>query len=263
MKLFKRLVFLVAVLAYLPFTASAWGMIGHRVVGEVADFYLKAKTRKAIKRVLGTESIGMASNWADFIKSDTSFKYMDSWHYVNLPEGLDRAGVSGFLDSFQEANVYSKIPEMVAILKDKSASPQAQQQAMRILIHLVGDLHQPMHTARKHDLGGNKVQVTWFGQRSNLHRVWDEQIIGYQQLSYTEFADVINHPTKEQFKAWSHDSLKDVVFQSYEVCNEIYTAIPADGKLGYEYNFKFGEVVNQQLLKGGIRLAAILNQIYG
>ena len=263
MKQFKKLFFLIAILAYLPFNVSAWGITGHRIVGQIADFYLNAKARKAVKKVLGTESLAMASNWPDFIKSDTSYNYMGSWHYVNLPEGLDQQGVFSFLDSFKEANVYSKIPEMTAILKNKNASPEAQQQAMRVLIHLVGDLHQPMHTARKDDLGGNKIQVSWFGQRSNLHRVWDEALVDYQQLSYTEYANAINHPTKAQFQAWSHDSLKDAVFQSYLICNYIYKATPAEAKLSYNYNFKFADVVNQQLLKGGIRLAEIINRIYG
>ena len=94
--------------------------------------------------------------------------------------------------------MYNKIPELIATLKDKSKTTEEKKMAMRLLIHFVGDVHQPMHTARKEDLGGNKVNVTWFGQRSNLHRVWDEGLVENQQLSYTEYATAINHPTKEQ-----------------------------------------------------------------
>jgi hypothetical protein len=258
----KKACLTVAVVACLPVYASAWGLTGHRVVGQVADYYLTSKARKAVKAVLGNEDLAMASNWPDFIKSDTSYNYLGSWHYVNLPEGLDQQGVFQFLDSSKEANVYNKIPEMIAILKNKQSSGEQKKMAMRILIHLVGDLHQPMHTARKDDLGGNKVNVTWFGQKSNLHRVWDEGLVEYQQLSYTEYANAINHPTKDQFKLWSHTSLKEDVYESYLNCNKIYAKTKPEDKLSYRYNFDFIDMVNESLLKGGIRLAEIINQIY-
>jgi hypothetical protein len=248
---------------YLPINASAWGMIGHRVVGEVAESYLTKKGLKGVKSVLGSETLAMASNWPDFIKSDTSYNYMGSWHYVNLPGGLDKQGVYRFLNAEKAPNVYGQINAMVTILKDKQSSHAQQQMAMRVLIHLVGDLHQPMHTARKEDLGGNKVFVTWFGARSNLHKVWDEELIDYQRLSYTEYATAINHPSKTQVKTWQSASLQDMVFESYEACNVIYNTTKHDDKLSYRYNFDHVDTLNEQLLKGGIRLAQIINDIYG
>lgn len=253
----------VAFLAYLPSQASAWGMIGHRVVGQVAESYLSSKAKKNVKRILGAESLGMAANWPDFIKSDTSYKYMDSWHYVNLPEGLDKEGVYKYLAAEKAPNVYSQVNAMVALLKNKNTPADQQRMALRVLIHLVGDLHQPMHTARKEDLGGNRVNVTWFGARSNLHRVWDEQIVDYQQLSYTEFADVVNHPSKEELKAWRGATLQDYIVESYNICNNIYSTIQPDAKLGYRYNFDYIATVHQQLAKAGVRLAKIINEIYG
>lgn len=258
----KKAALALALIAYLPLNVVAWGLTGHRVVGQIADYYLSAKARKGVKTVLGNEDLAMASNWPDFIKSDTSYNYLGTWHYVNLPEGLDQNGVFQFLDSSKQANVYNKIPEMIAVLKNKQSTADQKKMALRILIHLVGDLHQPMHTARKDDQGGNKVNVLWFGQKSNLHRVWDEGLVEYQQLSYTEYAHAINHPTKDQFKKWSHDTLKESVFESYQVCNKIYVMTKADDKLGYRYNFDFVDTVNECLLKGGIRLAEIINEIY-
>lgn len=258
----KKVCLAIVLVAYLPVNALAWGPTGHRVVGQIADYYLTAKAHKAVKQILGNETIAMASNWPDFIKSDTAYNYLNSWHYVNIPADLDQQGVFNFLDADKEANCFNKIPEMVAILKDKQKTAEQKRMAMRILIHIVGDLHQPMHTARKDDLGGNKVAVTWFGQRSNLHRVWDEGLVEYQQLSYTEYASAINHPTKEQFTKWSHDSLKQAVYESYQACNKIYAATHADDKLSYRYNFDFIDTVNESLLKGGVRLAKILNDLY-
>lgn len=258
----KRACIVVVLVAYLPLNAAAWGMTGHRIVGQIADYYLTSKARKAVTQLLG-ESPAMASNWPDFIKSDSTYNYLSSWHYVNLPGGLDHGGVFNFLQTSKEANIYNKIPEMIAILKDKSQTPEQKRMAMRLLIHFMGDVHQPMHTARKEDLGGNKVSLTWFGQRSNLHRVWDEGLIDYQQLSYTEYAVAINHPTKAQLNQWRHDSLEESVYESYVACNKIYADTKADDKLSYRYNFEFVAMLNEQLLKGGVRLAQVINSIYG
>ncbi|RZK60871.1 MAG: S1/P1 Nuclease, partial [Pedobacter sp.] len=132
----------------------------------------------------------------------------------------------------------------------------------RMLVHMVGDLNQPMHTARKEDLGGNKVYVTWFGEKSNLHRVWDDQLIDYQKLSYTEFANAIDFPTKQELIASKTKTLKDYVYGSFEVCNQIYETTKPDAKLSYKYNFDYVDILNKQLLSGGICLANVLNDTF-
>lgn len=258
-----KIIIIAAVLAYLPFNANAWGVLGHRVVGEVADHYINAKTRKAIQQILGTESIAMTANWADFIKSDTSYNYLSNWHYVNLPANLSKTDVSSFLDNYPEANIYGKINEMVEVLKNKNSTADQKKLALRMVIHLVGDLHQPMHTARKEDLGGNRVFLTWFGEKTNLHRVWDSDLVDFQGLSFTEYTKAINHTTKQEVLSLQSTSLKDWVFESYTLCNKIYaTGIKNDDKLSYQYNFDWIDTINQQLLKGGVRLAGVLNSIY-
>ncbi|ACU02388.1 S1/P1 nuclease [Pedobacter heparinus] len=253
---------ILALVVYLPLNAAAWGMLGHRIVGQIAEGYLSNKAKKGIKDVLGNESLAMASNWGDFIKSDPAYDYLYNWHFVNLPAGLDKQGVFDQLDKETSPNVYNKIPEMAAVLKNRQSTAEEKRLAMRLLIHLVGDLNQPMHTARKEDLGGNKVFVTWFGEKSNLHRVWDEGLIEYQQLSYTEYANAINYPSNDQLNSWRNNSLKDFVYGSYQACNRIYADIKPEERLSYKYNFEFVGLLNEQLLKGGICLANMLNDIY-
>lgn len=258
----RKLVLAFAIM-YAPFVANAWGVLGHRIVAEIADSYLQPNARKAIKEILGNESMAMSANWADFIKSDTSYRFLNSWHYINLPEGLDKNGCDNYLETFDQANIYNKTNEMIALLKDNKTPKDKKVFAMRVLIHLMGDMHQPMHTARKEDFGGNRVTVTWFGQRSNLHRVWDEQIIDFQQLSFTEYVKAINFASQKQLAEWSKGDLKDFVFDSYQICNQIYaTGVKNDDKLGYNYNFDWIKTLNEQLLKGGVRLAKVLNDIY-
>ena len=256
-KLIVALVFL-----YLPYSAGAWGLIGHRVVGEVADQYINVKTRKAIQAILGSESLAMSANWADFVKSDTTYNYLGNWHYFNLPANLSKTEMLSYIDAQSGPNVYKKITEMIAILKNAKSTLIQKKLALRMLIHMVGDLHQPMHTARLDDLGGNKVLITWFGEKSNLHKVWDEGLVDLQRLSYTEYAKAINHPTVAEFTTWQKASLKECLFESYQICNKIYVSTKSDDKLSYRYNFDWIATVNQQLLKGGIRLAKILNDIY-
>lgn len=259
-KLFKAAI--IAVLVYLPVQANAWGMLGHRIVGQIAESYLSGKARKGVISVLGNESLAMASNWGDFIKSDPAYNYLYNWHFVNLPAGLDQQGVYKILETDTAANVYNKTLEMVKVLKSKTSSADEKKMAMRLLIHMVGDLNQPMHTARKEDLGGNKVYVTWFGEKSNLHRVWDESLIEYQQLSYTEYAKAINYPSKAQLELWKGNVLKDFIYGSYQACNKIYAYSKPEDKLSYKYNFDFVNLLNEQLLKGGVCLANILNEVY-
>ncbi|WP_316830618.1 S1/P1 nuclease [Pedobacter aquatilis] len=261
----KKLAILAAIglLTYAPIQANAWGMIGHRVVGEIADSYLTAKARKAVQAILGSENLAMSANWGDFIKSDSTYNYMYNWHFVNLPGGLDKQGVYNILETEKAPNLYNKIPDLIAVLKKTSSTAEQKKLALRMLVHLAGDLCQPMHVAHKEDLGGNRVSVLWFNEKSNIHKVWDEQLIEYQQLSYTEYAKAINHPSAVQLYNWRNTSLKDCIYESYLVCSKIYENAKPDAKLSYRYNFEWVETLNQQLLKGGIRLAKMINDIYG
>ncbi|MDN3587691.1 S1/P1 nuclease [Pedobacter aquatilis] len=249
-------------LTYLPMQASAWGMTGHRVVGEIADSYLKAKTRKAIQAILGSESLAMSANWGDFIKSDSAYNYLYNWHFVNLPANLDKQSIYNYLETEKDPNLYNKIIDLTAVLKKPGSTLTEKKLALRMLIHMAGDLCQPMHVGHKEDLGGNRVSVLWFNEKSNLHRVWDEQLIEYQQLSYTEYTKAINHPSAVQLYNWQNTTLKDCIYESYLVAAKIYDKTKPDSKLSYRYNFDWVDTLNEQLLKGGVRLAKMLNDIY-
>ncbi len=255
-------VLLISLFFYLPFTSMAWGVLGHRIVGQIADSYLSASAKQAIKKILGNESIAIASNWPDFIKSDSNFAYLSPWHYVNINGGMTMAQVDSFLNKDTAADAYTKINFLVKELKNKKLAADKKVMYLRLLIHIVGDVHQPLHTGRLEDLGGNKIKVSWFNAPSNLHRVWDEQLVNFQQLSYTEYTNVINFTTPSQRKAWQKLTLNQWIFDSYQQAEKIYADVQPDEKLDYLYNFKFIATVNAQLLKGGIHLATLLNQIF-
>ena len=255
-------IFFIVLFFYLPFTSIAWGMLGHRIVGQIADSYLTPTAKNAIFKILGTESIAITSNWPDFIKSDTSFAYLSPWHYVNINAGMTMEELNDFLDKDTAVDAYTKINFLVSQLKNQKLSDSNKVFYLRLLVHIVGDVHQPMHVGRLDDLGGNKIKVSWFFASSNLHRVWDEQLINFQQLSYTEYSTAINHTTPSQIKTWQKQGLKTWIYDSYQLAETIYTATQPTDKLDYLYNFKFINTVNTQLLKGGVHLAGLLNDIF-
>lgn len=241
----------------------AWGLTGHRVIGEIAENHLNKKTQKAIYKILGNESIAMASNWADFIKSDTTFSYLNSWHYVNVDSGLSKPDVLKNLESDTIANAYNRIVFLRDELKNNTKLTTATQVLyLKVLIHLVADIHQPMHVGRSQDLGGNRIKLYWFNQRTNLHRLWDEQIIERQLLSYTEYAQALDVISRNERIALQRAQPSEWVWESYLVANELYESVRSEDRLGYRYNFDYLETMNQQLLNGGIRLAGILNEIF-
>jgi S1/P1 Nuclease len=241
-----------------------WGMTGHRVTGEIAENYLTTKAKAAIKAILGDESLAMASNWADFIRSDSSYKYLDPWHYINLKAGLSHDEVMNILTPDTGINLYSKLNFVVRELKNKQLAKDKKILYLRLLIHFVGDLHQPMHVGgRPEDLGGNRVRVLWFSDTTNLHSVWDDKLPEYQKLSYTEWTKAISHTTLKERLAWQKMPVKEWFYESYQLAQPIYAEITRPyQRLSYRYNFDHIATVNQQLLKGGVRLAGLLNEIF-
>ena len=258
-------VLVIAAFISLPLASLAWGTLGHRIVGEVATNHLTPKAKLAIKNILGNESMALASNWADFIKSDTSFKYLNSWHYVDFDDtSLSATSMVNKLKTDTATDAYVKLNFLIAQLKNKSLNKEKQLMYLRLLIHIVGDIHQPLHTGRAEDKGGNAIKVFWFNQPTNLHAVWDDKIIDNQQLSYTEYATAIDHPTLSQTKTWQGQPLSSWIFQSYQLANTVYAEIKQpDQKLSYRYSYDHIAALNEQLLKGGIRLAGLLNEIFG
>ncbi|GAB3202158.1 hypothetical protein ABID22_003852 [Pontibacter aydingkolensis] len=261
-KFFKKLV-LIGLMVYLPSQAMAWGMLGHRIVGEIADRHLTKKARKNIEKVLGNESVAMASNWADFIKSDPSYDYLGPWHYINFKQGLTLDQFTASIMQDTTTNVYTKLNMMVSELKKKDLPQDKKEMYLRLVIHMVGDIHQPMHAGRPEDLGGNRVRLTWFNSPTNLHRLWDEQLIEYQQLSYTEYATVLNYVSKTQRSTWQQAPISTWIHESYQIADKLYAGVKPEEKLGYRYNFDHVNTMNEQLLKGGVRLAGLLNEIFG
>lgn len=246
-------------------SVMAWGLNGHRIIAEIAQRHLSKKAARNLQKLIGSAPLAFWSNWPDFIKSDTTDKWSQTgpWHYVDLPGHLSETDFISDLKKISEKSLYSQIPEMESILANKKLPLEQRQIALRFLIHFVGDLHQPLHVGRDEDAGGNKIELTWFGQKTNLHTLWDSELIDYQKWSYTEYATNIDTVGKADIETIQGGSLEDWFYQSHELSDEIYDQTPAGAKLSYRYNYIFFDRLNRQLLDGGLRLAKILNEILG
>ena len=255
---------LIVICLYLPLYSVAWGMLGHRIVGQIAESYLTKKAKRAIVGILGNESVAMTSNWPDFIKSDPNYKYLSNWHYINIEQGLSQQQLIDRIENDTATNAYTKINWLKTELKKTGLAPSDKQMYLRLLIHIVGDIHQPLHVGRPDNLGGNKIKVLWFNDSKNLHQIWDEVLVDFQQLSYTEFANAINFTTRQQRNEWQQQPMSWWIWESYQLAEQIYGDVKGtEEKLGYQYNFKYKAILEAQLLKGGVRLAGILNEIFG
>jgi hypothetical protein len=261
-KILKKLILGLAII-YAPLQSMAWGTEGHRVAGQIAESYLTPKARKAVHDLLGFESIALASNWADFIKSDPSYSYLSSWHYIDFDKPYSYPEMQTYLSKDTSVDAYTKLNFLIGELKKKDISKDNQLLYLKMLIHIVEDVHQPMHTAHTDDKGGNDFKVNWFSTPTNLHSVWDTQLIEFQQLSYTEYTDAINHTTADQREEWQKAPISQWLFESNQIAEKLYTEIKPGDVLNYKYNFTHIAIVNQQLVKAGVRLAGVLNAIFG
>jgi hypothetical protein len=258
---FKKLAVAIAI-AYLPLQTMAWGTNGHRISGQIAEDHLTLKARTAVKFILGTESIAMASTWGDFIKSDSNYKDFYSWHYIDLERVYSFPELVEFVQHDNNVDLYTRINFLAAELKKKTTTKANKLVYLKMLIHLAEDMHQPLHTTG-HEQGGNGVKLRWMSKETNLHTVWDSELINFQELSYTEYVTAIDHATPAQIKKWQAESINQWLYESHVLAEKIYNDAKPGEILSYNYNFKYIATVNQQLLKGGIRLAGLLNQIFG
>ncbi|MDB4925463.1 S1/P1 nuclease [Mucilaginibacter sp.] len=245
-----------------PVITMAWGTNGHRISGQIAEDHLSPKALAAVRAILGNESVAMASNWADFIKSDPTYSYLYNWHFVDFERPMSYPEMTEFLEHDNNVDAYTKLKFLIAELKKKETSKENKLLYLHMLIHITEDVHQPMHTAHASDKGGNDFKVNWFNKPTNLHSIWDSELVNFQELSYSEYAKAINHATPAQIKDWQSAPLNKWIFESSQLAEQIYTEIKPGDTLNYKYNFTHLDILNQQLLKGGIRLAGVLNEIF-
>ena len=257
----KKLLLVVLMLPTLLFGNDDWGKTGHRIVGEIAERQLTDDVKEIIYDILDGESLSSVSTWADEMRSNPDWRPYDKWHYVNLPSDIEYMEMK-----HTQENIVIIINRAIAILKSPSADKEMKKFYLKYLVHLIGDLHQPMHTGQYEDYGGSKIPLKFKGRKgtetnTNLHVLWDSNLIDDFKMSFTEWS---NHLQNKLGRTEINQS--DVLgwtYESHQYAKDIYKNTPPNSYLSYDYIYKYQSVLETRLYQAGIRLGNTLNQIFG
>jgi hypothetical protein len=236
-----------------------WGQTGHRVVGEIAAQNLTKKAKRNIEKLLGAEGLAMVSTFADDIKSDKQYDDFKPWHYINFED--DETYESSKKNP--KGDLIIGIKKCKEVILDPNASQEDKVFYLKMLVHLVGDLHQPLHVGRGSDRGGNSIKVSWFGRKTNLHAVWDSRMLESFGMTYSELSTNLNKFSKAQIAAIQQGTPEDWVKEVRVIAQEVYKSAKQDEDLRYRYNYDHIDTLKSQLQKGGLRLAKVLNDLFG
>jgi hypothetical protein len=271
----KKLFATVLITVFVPVQLFAWGAKGHQIVGDIAASRLAPQTKKNLKVLLGHETLASVSTWADDVRKQHDESY--DWHFVDIPK--DAPGFDDTRDCFRLQDKHKdaqtdhhncavdRIEIFRKVLADENASREQRLEALKWVVHFVGDLHQPLH-AIEEARGGNDIKLPVFGSPQcgdypcNLHWTWDNMLLEHTGLSEQQYV----HREQALIRAERLD-LKadggpiDWANESHLEARKILDQKPASVDEAYfQANI---HLVNQKLALAGLRLAALLNDTLG
>jgi hypothetical protein len=246
--------------------AWAWGRLGHRVISRLAERHLSSNAQVGVAELLEPgESLADASTWADEHRRE--MPKTAPWHYVDVPLDEPRYDDRFAGDEPSKGFLVPKIRQLRVVLKDRSRPIEERREALRFLVHLVEDLHMPLHVGENHDKGGNNLQVRWFDRGSNLHRVWDSGIIEHAGRGEDGWLDdLISMDTPEARSAAMSGTVEDWATESLLAARQAYQdpatrqRIKPGAKLADAYQAANLPLAKRRLYEAGARLARVLNE---
>ncbi|MCM1034593.1 MAG: S1/P1 nuclease [Paludibacter sp.] len=240
--------------------AFAWDAVGHRIVTEIAYRNLNKKVVRAVDDVLGKRGIVYCSSWADEIKSDTIYPDSYGWHFQNLRAGMTREDLLYLWENptSEGIHLFYALDSLTNVLRNDPKNADA----LKFVVHLAGDMFQPMHMGHPEDRGGNKVQMRWFGKGTNLHSLWDRWLIDNTQYSYSEYVNYLTDKYASETKTLQQMSLFECVCTTYERQQRIYAWQDKGDTNNYHYAYNFRTDLDLSLYTAGIKLAQLLNELY-
>lgn len=245
--------------ALLQLPAHAWGPKGHDVTAYIAECNLTPEAAERIDRVLDGYSIVFWCNWMDTASHTPEYTYSRTWHYLNIDEGET-------FDSMPRnphGDVVTAITMLVEKLREGSLEHEKEAEYLKMLVHLMGDIHTPVHTGRLTDLGGNKVPIRFFGRNTSMHSMWDSALVeAAHKWSYTEWQNQIDRLSDEEAVLLEAGDPETWLRETHAICLDIYENTPEGANVSYDYVAKYTPVIELQFLRGGRRLARLLNEIY-
>lgn len=254
---------LAALLALcLAFPAHAWGPLGHRLVARLAEARLTPEARAEARRLLaleGQRTLADVANWADELRErdPTLGKRTAKWHYVNI--GEHDCAYTARRDCPGGDCVVEAIREQAAILADRTRPDAERLQALKFVVHFVGDIHQPLHAGYARDRGGNTFQVNYRGRGSNLHALWDGTLLGTRDIGEAPYYWWLRMTDGTQPEPWSAVAPKTWAEQSCIVVLKpgFY---PQNARIDDAYIARHRPIAERAIQRAGMRLAALLNQ---
>jgi hypothetical protein len=260
------LFFVFVIFVTIPIRAFAWGYDAHRIIAEIAEQFLQPRTAHQVRELLAIENVttlAEVSTWADEIRPQ--HPETAHWHFVNIPIHAS-PGEPKEYDANRDCPhgdcVVAKIEEFERVLSDRQKCDRERLEALKYLVHFVGDLHQPLHAANDHDRGGNDVTVTFMGLPTNLHAVWDSGIIAPavkgDERSYA--LQLVRQITPAKRRRWMRGDVIAWANESHRIAvRTVYGRLRHSGVLPKSYEDSALSIANEQLERAGVRLAVVLN----
>lgn len=256
---------LLMLLCSLP--VFGWGAKGHDIVASIAEQHLNPCTKRALNKILDGHSLVYYSSWMDNVQNSPYWKggydATKTWHYANIDKGETYQS----MPKNPKGDVVTALDSLTReFRKNRSAmSDSLKIDYIRMIVHMVGDLHCPMHAGRLSDLGGNRVPVKWFGQKTNLHSVWDSKMIeSARKWSYTEWTEQIDRAGRKERRNIAKGTFEDWLTETSACASEIYEYVGnlPEPNLSYQFVYDFSPMLEERLAVAGYRLAAVLNSLF-
>lgn len=265
---FSRFILAVFWFLSLPSSLYAWGEAGHRIIADVADRRLNEQARHEIQALLGGASPASVAGWADRIRGERP--ETAPWHFVNLPFKASRYDPKRDCASPSAGDcVIAAIVRFRTVLADRARPAAERAEALKFLIHLIADLHQPLHAVNRNDRGGNDVEVRFFGEALNaasgkpwsLHAVWDAGLIERTGLSEPAYvARLEGWIKKRKGTGLQRGTVVDWALEAHRAAVRVAYRLPKNRNLSKDYFEKSLPAMDALLAKGGVRLARVLNE---
>lgn len=248
-----------AVMCVLALNALAWSQKGHDVTCHIAERHLTPAAAAAVDSILEGRSLVYWGNWLDNASHTPEYAYTRTWHYNNVDAGEKYETRKPAPDG----DAITALRYTIGVLADSTSSMSERVPALKMLIHILGDIHQPLHMGHASDYGGNTVKLKFFGRDTNLHSLWDNALPeSAHKWSYTEWCDQIDRASDVERRLLVSGNIDDWARQSVELAARVYDFFPSGKSVSYNDVAYWAPVIEEQFLKGGLRLAHVLNSVF-
>jgi len=244
-----RIYLFVAIFAF-PLTAMAWGPSGQAITVKIAEAFLTKSAAQKLSAITGGRPLSEFASWADMARNTPEWSQSSTWHYVNMDKSLWDQQPQDILQALE-------------YVETELSGPNSNEEKLiwvKFIIHFVGDLHQPLHSAKSSDRGGNSVTVRFKGRKTNLHALWDGALLQTTGLGVEEYSQkLIQMRMGQELLSKKFDPL-EVVSENSELLDFIYSFQGTD--IDQTYATQALELTDKRLWAGGLRLASLLNELF-